>query len=124
MIILRLLLLLTNLHLKSLSTQGTGADKLLSTQRVKSFLMCSIEYYKNHRSATIMVIKFELKNVNQIGTSVSFWPKKVKCWNFECDCGIKYPNTRMLQITPLFKISSWDIIIINYLKPHIVQSLT
>ena len=31
MIILRLLLLLTNLHLKLLSTQGTGADKLLST---------------------------------------------------------------------------------------------
>ena len=35
MIILRLLLLFTNLHLKLLSTQGTGADKLLSTQRVK-----------------------------------------------------------------------------------------
>ena len=35
MIILRLLLLLTNLHLKLVSTQGTGADKLLSTQRVK-----------------------------------------------------------------------------------------
>ena len=35
-IILRLLLLLTNLHLKLLSTQGTGADKLLSTQRVKN----------------------------------------------------------------------------------------
>ena len=34
MIILRLLLLLTNLHLKLLSTQGTIADKLLSTQRV------------------------------------------------------------------------------------------
>ena len=33
MIILRPLLLLTNLHLKLLSTQGTGADKLLSTQR-------------------------------------------------------------------------------------------
>ena len=35
MIILRLLLLLTNLHLKLLSKQGTGAAKLLSTQRVK-----------------------------------------------------------------------------------------
>ena len=33
--IILLLLLLTNLHLKLLSTQGTGADKLLSTQRVK-----------------------------------------------------------------------------------------
>ena len=38
MIILRLLLLLTNLHLKLLSTQGTGADKLLSTQRVNSLV--------------------------------------------------------------------------------------
>ena len=34
MITLRLLLLLTNLHLKLLSTQGTGDDKLLSIQRV------------------------------------------------------------------------------------------
>ena len=41
MIILRLLLLLTNLHLKLLSTQGTGADKLLSTQRVKETMGCS-----------------------------------------------------------------------------------
>ena len=42
MIILRLLLLLTNLHLKLLSTQGTGADKLLSTQRVNcSFINCN-----------------------------------------------------------------------------------
>ena len=40
MIILRLLLLLTNLHLKLLSTQGTGADKLLSTQRVKTYFFC------------------------------------------------------------------------------------
>ena len=38
MIILRPLLLLTNLHLKLLSTQGTGADKLLSTQRVNKHL--------------------------------------------------------------------------------------
>ena len=40
MIILRLLLLLTNLHLKLLSTQGTGADKLLSTQRVNHIARC------------------------------------------------------------------------------------
>ena len=39
MIILRPLLLLTNLHLKLLSTQGTGADKLFSTQRVKIIVM-------------------------------------------------------------------------------------
>ena len=42
MTILRPLLLLTNLHLKLLSTQGTGADKLLSTQRVKTY--CSNLY--------------------------------------------------------------------------------
>ena len=36
MIIFILLLLLTNLHLKSLGTQGIGADKLLSAQRVKN----------------------------------------------------------------------------------------
>ena len=47
MIILRLLLLLTNLHLKLLSTQGTGADKLLSTQRVKMYLhICTNEMHK------------------------------------------------------------------------------
>ena len=37
-IILRQLLLLTNLDLKLLSTQETGADKILSTQRVKPIL--------------------------------------------------------------------------------------
>ena len=42
MIILRLLLLLTNLHLKLLSTQGTGTDKLLSTQRVKEHYAAGI----------------------------------------------------------------------------------
>ena len=55
MIILRLLLLLTNLHLKLLSTQGTGADKLLSTQRVKKcaldsdFMFVNIEPYKSKK---------------------------------------------------------------------------
>ena len=42
MIILRLLLLLTNLHPKLLSTQGTGADKLLSTQRVNMDILGKI----------------------------------------------------------------------------------
>ena len=37
---------------------------------------------------------------------------------------IYYPNTGMLQITPLFKISLWDIIIKNYLKLHNMQSFT
>ena len=31
------------------------------------------------------VVKFELRTVVQIDTSVSFWPKKVKCWHFEGD---------------------------------------
>ena len=43
MIILRLLLRLTNLHLKLLSTQGTGADKLLCTQRVNKSLRLNKE---------------------------------------------------------------------------------
>ena len=47
MIILRLLLLLTNLHLKLLSTQGTGADKLLSTQRVKYGWQLSLQLMTN-----------------------------------------------------------------------------
>ena len=41
---------------------------------------------KNHRPATIMVTSLSLRFVDQIGTSVRFWPKKVKCWNFEGDC--------------------------------------
>ena len=45
MIILRLLLLLTNLHLKLLSTQVTGADKLLSTQRVKDLYFTFVYPY-------------------------------------------------------------------------------
>ena len=48
MIILRLLLLLTNLHLKLLSTQGTGADKLLSTQRVKLICVLFYDYIAMH----------------------------------------------------------------------------
>ena len=35
--------------------------------------------YKNHRPATIMVINLSLRFVDQIGTSVRFWPRKVKC---------------------------------------------
>ena len=42
MTILRLLSLLTNLHLKLLSTQGTGTDKLFSTQRVKDTCKCVV----------------------------------------------------------------------------------
>ena len=53
MIILRLLLLLTNLHLKLLSTQGTGADKLLSTQRVNDQLVIN---YNNSRQPCLMLV--------------------------------------------------------------------
>ena len=41
MIIFILLLLLANLHLKLLSTQGIGVDKLLSTQRVNPPIVSS-----------------------------------------------------------------------------------
>ena len=33
-----------------------------------------------------MVIKFELRCVEQIVTSACFWPKKVECLNIEDDC--------------------------------------
>ena len=59
---------------------------VLCTQTLHQQWLHTRTCYKNHRSATIMVIKFELKIVDRIGTSVSFWPKKVKCWNFEGDC--------------------------------------
>ena len=52
MIILRLLLLLTNLHLKLLSIQGTGADKLLSTQRVNDQLVIN---YNDSRQPCLML---------------------------------------------------------------------
>ena len=54
MIILRLLLLLTNLHLKLLSTQGTGADKLLSTQRVNDQLV--IKCNDSRHSCLMLII--------------------------------------------------------------------
>ena len=55
--ILRLLLLLTNLHLKLLSTQGTGVDNLLSTQRVNSIHgTCTAPWWQFHY-ATIYTIK-------------------------------------------------------------------
>ena len=59
MIILRLLLLLTNLHLKLLSTQGTGADKLLSTQRVKGFT--NSHYTKHVRELCDIAIRDGVK---------------------------------------------------------------
>ena len=65
MIILRLLLLLTNLHLKLLSRQGTGADKLLSTQRVnigkKNDDVITFKY-----SLTEDGNKFDMTRVNEI----------------------------------------------------------
>ena len=55
---------------------------VLCTQTLHQQWLHTRTCYKNHRSATIMVISLNLS----IGTSVSFWPKKVKCWNFEGDC--------------------------------------
>ena len=60
MIILRLLLLLTNLHLKLLSTQGTGADKLLSTQRVND--LPSVISSKVRLFANDCLVYREIKN--------------------------------------------------------------
>ena len=63
MIILRLLLLLTNLHLKLLSTQGTGADKLLSTQRVKVSTIVSINFFFEKWFKFCVKIGFEVENL-------------------------------------------------------------
>ena len=63
MIILRLLLLLTNLHLKLLSTQGTGADKLLSTQRVKVPTIVSIIFFMEKWFKFCVKIDFEVENL-------------------------------------------------------------
>ena len=59
---------------------------VLCTQTLHQQWLHTRACYKNHRSATIMVISLSLRFVDQIGTSVKFWPKKVKCWNFEGDC--------------------------------------
>ena len=59
---------------------------VLCTQTLHQQWLHTRECYKIHRSATTMVISLSLRFVDQIGTSVRFWPKKVKCWNFEGDC--------------------------------------
>ena len=46
--------------------------------------------------------KFELKLVDKIGTSVSFWEKNVKCRNFESDC---VPNGST------GKVATWGVLI-------------
>ena len=61
--------------------------------------------YKNHCSATIMVISLSLRFVDQIGTSVRFWPKKVKCWNFEGDCE---------QNGSTGKVATWGVLIYSW----------
>ena len=52
----------------------------------------------------IMVIKIELKIVDQIGTSVCLWPKKVKCWNFEGDCVLNGSTG---------KVATWGFLLIH-----------
>ena len=63
MTILRPLLLLTNLHLKLLRTQGTGADKLLSTQRVKVSTIVSIKFFFEKWFKFCVKIGFEVENL-------------------------------------------------------------
>ena len=49
--------------------------------------------------------KFELETVDQIGTSVSFWPRKGKCWHFEDDC---VPNDST------GKVATWGVLIYSW----------
>ena len=72
MIILRLLLLLTNLYLKLLSTQGTGADKLLSTQRVNElFIMVEADSITRRHSKKCTSNTLVWKAVNTSTVNVS-----------------------------------------------------
>ena len=59
---------------------------VLCTQTLHQQWLHTRTCYKSHSPATIMVISLSLRFVDQIGTSVRFWPKIVKCWNFEGDC--------------------------------------
>ena len=78
---------------------------VLCTQTLHQQWLHTRTYYKNLRSATIRVIKFELKIVDQIDMSVSFWPKRVKCWNFEGDC---VPNGYT------GKVATWGVLIYSW----------
>ena len=49
---------------------------VLYTQTLHQQSLHTRACYKNHRPATIMVISLSLRFVDQIGTSVRFWPKK------------------------------------------------
>ena len=49
--------------------------------------------------------KFELNLAEEIGTSVSFWPKNVKCWNFEGNC---VPNGST------GKVATWGVLIYSW----------
>ena len=56
---------------------------VLCTQTLHQQWLHTRACYKNHRPATIMVISLSLRFVDQIGTSVRFWPKKsemLKLW--------------------------------------------
>ena len=70
MIILRLLLLLTNLHLKLLSTQGTGTDILLSTQRVELF----IKKFKWFRLGLSQIIDSSSQLINRFTETIHYFP--------------------------------------------------
>ena len=78
---------------------------VLRTQTLHQQWLHTRTCYKKYHSATIMVIKFELKNVDQIGTSVSFWPKKVKYWNFEGDCVLNSSTG---------KVATWGVLIYSW----------
>ena len=86
MIILRLLLLLTNLHLKLLSTQGTGTDKLLSTQRVKYFdQILSLKIFQNYHFLykILKKLQFLYKRINILDTRLLWGNNYSREKNFE-----------------------------------------
>ena len=56
--------------------------------------------------------KFEFF-IDQIGTSVRFWPKKVKCWNFEGDCEQNGSTGKVASWGDSYLFMKYDVFIQN-----------
>ena len=121
MIILRLLLLLTNLHLKLLSTQGTGADKLLSTQRVKDLKILAFKKLVIQR---ILLLMFK-HNIGIVPKPIaSLFTKKSEIHNYNTrHCSSLHPAIGKSEAT--YRTFSYHAILIwNYLSKLICTNVT
>ena len=71
---------------------------VLCTQTLHQQWLHTRACYKNHRPTTIMVISLSLRFVDQIGTSVRFWPKK---WNAETLKAIVSKTAPLAKLPPV-----------------------